>query len=312
MIQTEKPEDGKKLWKLGRVILVCLLAVIACVSIWKLGEYCWEAYKTRAYSAYLRQQAGIGEREQPGEGTSGEKTPGEGTSGEKTPGEGTSGEGTPGEGTSGEKTPGEGTSGEKTPGEGTPGEGSSETALNGVNFEKLQEISKDVVAWIYIPDTEIDYVIVQADDNDYYLRRQLNGKYATGGTLFMDYLNAPDFSDFNTIIYGHNMKNGTMFACLKNYKNQKYYESHPFLYIYTPEKEFKVELIAAYTTATDDIIYTRPDTGEGRDEVVVHALEKSDFTADVAVTGGDRLVTLSTCSYAFEDARYVVIGKIVE
>ena len=165
---------------------------------------------------------------------------------------------------------------------------------------------------MYAPGGGINYVVAQAGDNDYYLHRLLNGAEAKAGTLFMDYQNHSDFSDWNTIIYGHHMKNGTMFASLVKYQNQEYYDKHPVMYLYTPGRRMKLEILAGYTTNVEDSVYTIPTTKEGRDELVKHVLQKSNFTSEVSVTGEDKLVTLSTCTYEYEDARFVVIGKIAE
>lgn len=181
-----------------------------------------------------------------------------------------------------------------------------------IDFESLHEISRDAVAWIYDPDGEINYVIAQAKDNEYYLHRLLDGTEADGGILFMDYRNSGDLSDWNTVIYGHNMKNGTMLATLIDYQRPGYYEEHPVMYLYTPGRRYKMELIAGYTTDVNDPVYSVPATKEGRDEILSHAGRVSSFIPDTAVEDGDRLVTLSTCSYAYDDARYVLIGKLVE
>ena len=181
-----------------------------------------------------------------------------------------------------------------------------------IDFDTLHAISKDAVAWLYAPGTGINYVVAQAGDNDYYLHRLLNGTEAKAGTLFMDYQNHSDFSDWNTMIYGHHMKNGTMFASLVKYQDQEYYEKHPVMYLYTPGRRMKLEILAGYTTDIEDSVYTIPTTKEGRDELVKHVLQKSNFTSKALVTGEDKLVTLSTCTYEYEDARFVVIGKIAE
>lgn len=90
-----------------------------------------------------------------------------------------------------------------------------------INFDILKSKNKDIVAWIYSEGTQINYPIVQSKDNDYYLRRLLDGTYNQGGTIFMDYRNNKNFEDYNTIIYGHNMKNNTMFGTLINYKKSR-------------------------------------------------------------------------------------------
>lgn len=181
-----------------------------------------------------------------------------------------------------------------------------------IDFDSLHEISRDAIAWIYVPGVEINDVVAQAKDNDYYLHRLLDGTKASGGTLFVDFRNSADLSDWNTVIYGHNMKNGTMFAFLLDYGNPDYYEEHPVIYLYTPGKRYKIELIAGYTTSVDDPVYSAPATKESRNAILDHAHKVSTFISDVTVGDGDRLVTLSTCSYAYDDARYVVIGKLME
>ena len=181
-----------------------------------------------------------------------------------------------------------------------------------IDFDTLHAISKDAVAWLYALGGGINYVVAQAGDNDYYLHRLLNGAEAKAGTLFMDYQNHSDFSDWNTMIYGHHMKNGTMFASLVKYQDQEYYEKHPVMYLYTPGQRMKLEILAGYTTDIEDSVYTIPTSKEGRDELVKHVLQKSNFTSKASVTGEDKLVTLSTCTYEYEDARFVVIGKIAE
>lgn len=180
------------------------------------------------------------------------------------------------------------------------------------DFDSLHEISEDAVAWLFSPGTKLNYVIAQAEDNDYYLHRLLDGTTASGGTLFADCRNSADFTDWNTLVYGHNMKNGTMFAELMNYRNPAYYEEHPVMCLYLPGKRYELELIAGYTTSVNDMIFSVPLTKEERDEILDHASRVSSFISGITAGAKDKLVTLSTCSYAYDDARYVVIGRIVE
>ena len=179
-----------------------------------------------------------------------------------------------------------------------------------VNFESLQTNNPDVVAWIYSPGTVINYPIVQSGDNSYYLRRMLNGRYNKNGSIFMDYRNASDLSDLHTIVYGHNMKNSAMFGTLTQYKDPAYYEQHPILWLLTPDGAYQIELIGGFTTPSDSNIYVFPDTAKGRDRLVSFVQVNSDFTTDVEIGPDDRLVTLSTCTYDYDDARYVVTGVL--
>ena len=181
-----------------------------------------------------------------------------------------------------------------------------------IDFDSLREISADAVAWIFAPDTKINYVIAQSDDNSYYLRRLLDGKASEGGTLFADYRCSADFSGWNTVIYGHQMHNGTMFGSLSNYRDPAYYAEHPVMYLYVPGKRYTLELIAGYTTDINDMVYSVPASKEARDELLAQVVKKSSFDSGITAGDEDKLVTLSTCSYAFDNARYVVIGRLVE
>lgn len=181
-----------------------------------------------------------------------------------------------------------------------------------IDFDSLHAISGDAVAWLFSPGTKINYPVAQAEDNVYYLHRRLDGTTASGGTLFADYRCAAGFSDWNTVIYGHHMKSGAMFGRLSDYRDPAYYAEHPAMYLYVPEKRYKLELIAAYTTDVYDEIFSVPASKERRDEILARARRKSSFVSDAAVGEEDKLVTLSTCSYAYGNARYVVIGRIVE
>ena len=181
-----------------------------------------------------------------------------------------------------------------------------------VDFKSLYAINNDTVAWIYDPGMVINYPIVQAEDNNYYLRRNLNGEKSRGGTLFIDYRNKADFSDWNTIIYGHNMKSGTMFASLLDYCTKGYYEEHPVMYLYVPGKCYKVELILAYTTDVNDAIFQLSTSREEQEAALERAYRLSNFESNIRPSENDKLVSFVTCSYAYDDARYVVIGRLVE
>lgn len=181
-----------------------------------------------------------------------------------------------------------------------------------IDFDALQAKSGTVVAWIFAPDTVINYPVVQSKNNSYYLRRLLNGTGAVCGTIFADCRCSGDFTDRNTIVYGHKMDNGTMFAALASYLDQAYYEAHPVMYLYVPGQRYRLELIAGYTTDVYDAVYYLPVSQEERDRVLTQAVERSTFRSGVTAGEEDRLVTLSTCSYDFNNARYVVIGRLVE
>ena len=107
-----------------------------------------------------------------------------------------------------------------------------------VQFDELLKTNGDVIAWIYGANTHINYPVVQGSDNDYYLRHLLDGTWNDNGSIFMDCANSADFSDQNSLIYGHNMTSGAMFSNLVKYKQQAYYDQHPYLYMLTPQQSY--------------------------------------------------------------------------
>lgn len=189
---------------------------------------------------------------------------------------------------------------------------SVEEVLGAVDFESLKKICEDVVAWIYCPGTKINYPIVQAEDNDYYLYRLINGQENKNGTLFMDFRNQSDFSDWNTLVYGHNMKNGAMLGAIPKYVEQKFYDEHPLWYLMTEEKSYVIELVGGYVTPADSDSYAIPGDQAGRDYLYKKASTSSTFESGVKVSGDDVLITFSTCVYDYDNARYILIGVLRE
>lgn len=185
--------------------------------------------------------------------------------------------------------------------------------LGGINAEQLAAMNGDYACWLYAPGTPIDYPVVQGEDNSYYLHRLFNGEHNACGTLFIDYRNLSGFQDPNTLIYGHHMRNGSMFKAITYYAEQSYFDSHPYMLIVTPEKLYLVELLAGYTTSKTDHCYDIAiSDAEDMQAFVSEARAKSNFQSDIEILPGERLVTLSTCAYAFENARYIVIGRLTD
>ena len=182
-----------------------------------------------------------------------------------------------------------------------------------INFKALQEVNPDVIGWIYSPDTTINYPVVQGDDNAYYLKHLADGTENRNGCPFLDVQNRPDFTDDISIIYGHHMQNGTMFACVSWYEDQSYYDEHPVMYLMTPEAAYRIELFSGYITTMDSSAYMQ-NFGSIRDQTdwLKEVSSRSDFKANLEISAHDRVITLSTCAYRFENARYVLHGKLVE
>lgn len=188
-------------------------------------------------------------------------------------------------------------------------ENNSDNTSIDINFNSLKEINNDIVGWIYIENTSVNYPVVQASDNNYYLYRLINGETNNSGSIFMDCRNNASLTDRNTIIYGHSMKNGTMFAPLINYRNQNFYENHKNVYCCTPERNYKIELFAGLTIDDDSFIYNLSYLDEN---TIEYLKGKSDFKTNVDVTNEDKIITLSTCAYEYQNARYILMGVLKE
>lgn len=194
-------------------------------------------------------------------------------------------------------------------------EGPSLKAPMNIDFDSLRSINTDVIGWIYVEALDgVSYPIVKGTDNDQYLHMTYEKNYNFAGTIFIDYENSADFGDCNTLVYGHNMKNGSMFGQLKNFsKDDSAYNKSKYFWIFTPEKNYRYEIISAYTTAVNSDTYT---LFKGPGQEFLDYMEKIVSYSDIKTTPGelkveDNLVTLSTCT-GNESTRYVVQGKRVD
>ena len=184
--------------------------------------------------------------------------------------------------------------------------------LSEIDHVKLKETNRHYEMWIYAPGTLIDYPIVQCSDNERYLNKLFDGRRNSSGTLFIDYRNLTKLRDPNTLIYGHHMRNKSMFGTLVFYKEQAYFESHPYMLMIDDGQIWLLEMFAGYTTTSEDHCYDIAISSErDKKQFVSEAQRKSNFLADVPVFPADRLVTLSTCAYSFENARYITIGRLI-
>lgn len=181
-----------------------------------------------------------------------------------------------------------------------------------VDFEALWEENPDVVGWIYIPDTKVNYPILQGEDNDAYLYHLITGEYNSSGSIFLEAGIPGDFSSQNNPIYGHNMKNGSMFAAVTRYKDQEFYDEHPVAYLITPEKNYTVWIFSAYVTNAWGNAWTTSFSRLGFEEWLQAVGKKSYFASDVVPDADDCILTFSTCTYETDDARFVVHGILEE
>lgn len=181
-----------------------------------------------------------------------------------------------------------------------------------MDFTPLKEINDEIVAWLACEGTVINYPVLQAKDNDYYLNHLYTGESNRMGSLFVDYRNSGLFTDRNTVIYGHNMKNGAMLGSLSEYKVQDYYDTLPAMTLYTPDGDYTIELFAG-TVEDGDYEFVQFDfeSDDAFMEYVSAFRSRSTFTSNVVILPADRIVTLCTCSYERNNARYVVMGRLV-
>lgn len=181
-----------------------------------------------------------------------------------------------------------------------------------IDFEALKKINPDVIAWIYYEDSFINYPIVQGADNEKYLYTMFDGNTGGFGTLFADAATEKAFGQFNTIVYGHHMHNGSMFGDLRKFKNEGFVDEHPRMELITPEGKYHLDIWAFLNQPADSRIYTNNISDpEEKAEYLKMLEELSEFTTDVEVGPEDTIVLLSTCAYEYQDARYIVVGKMV-
>ncbi len=181
-----------------------------------------------------------------------------------------------------------------------------------VDFAALQARNNEVIGWIYSPNTKINYPVVKGVDNDFYLSHTFDGTANANGSIFMDANCDTDLSMHNTILYGHHMNDGSMFASLTDYRQTGYLEAHPVLYYYTPNQNYLLEVFCCFVTGPDSDVYSfNFSSNEEFERYLESWRSRSNFDTDVQVSGDDHIMTLSTCTYEYEDARYVVMCKIV-
>lgn len=181
-----------------------------------------------------------------------------------------------------------------------------------VDFKALKELNPEIIGWIYCEDTVIDFPITQASDNDYYIDHGFDGKPNPCGSAFADALNRRDFADSNTIIYGHHLYDGSMFATLEEWQKQAYFDEHPIMWILTPERDYRVELFSAYYVSAYDEAYTIfQGPSPQMDEYLVYIKGLSEVDSDVELDGEAKYVMLSTCAYVFTFSRAIINGKMV-
>jgi len=182
-----------------------------------------------------------------------------------------------------------------------------------VDFRALNYDYPGIVGWIKLDDTLLNYPVMQYHDNDYFLTHLPDGTQHRSGSIFLDYRNNSDFSDKSILIYGHESRVDDMFGALKNYRKQAFYNANPIMYLYTPEQDFLIVPFAAYLAHP---VRDHPIMEFSSDEqflgYVANLKSNSFIRTNVDVSSEDRLVSLVTCAYDFDNARLIVVGILVE
>lgn len=183
--------------------------------------------------------------------------------------------------------------------------------LENLDLEALREVNPDVVGWILIPDTVVNYPLMQGTDNDYYLKRTWDKKRNDVGSIFLEHQSSADLTDFNTIVYGHNMINGSMFASLREYGEQDYWEEHPYVYIRSDQGVYRYEIFSSYLAKVESNTYGLEFPSEGsRIRFLDNAIQDSAIQTGLEPEPTDRILTLSTCSGAGYTTRWVVHARL--
>lgn len=181
-----------------------------------------------------------------------------------------------------------------------------------VDFDALEAKSANATSWLWIGGTNISYPIVRGKNNDKYLSTAYDGTHSVAGSIFMDYRNEKDFSDDNTILYGHNMKDRSMFGSLKLFRDQIYAEQHELIHVMTREGVLKYRVFAVYDIPATSDCYTRSfGSDEARKAAVEKAARHSAINMGISAEQVERYLTLSTCT-ASDEYRLVVQAYLVQ
>ena len=187
-----------------------------------------------------------------------------------------------------------------------------EPYVSPINFDELMKENPDTVGWIRVPDTNIDYPIVQGEDNDLYLNHDFYGKENIAGAIYLDFESQSDFVGRNNILYGHNMKNGSMFKDVVRYKDETYFKEHQYFSIYTPDREIRLKAVSCYYGEARPIVRkTRFKSQESFDAFAQEMIKPCSYREEITYPAKN-LYILVTCSYEINDARTFLVAVEVD
>jgi len=192
----------------------------------------------------------------------------------------------------------------------TPSDGQevSGTLDRVIDFDALQSMNPDIIGWILAPEAGVDYPILRGTEDNFYISHSADRTSNRAGSIFLDNQNNVDFSDPNTIIYGHRMNNGSMFGSLRNYEEEAFFNTNRYIAIYTPENGKQLyEVFATYTVPDDADTYTLFSQGGPEFMEYLNQMKSySDFPSNIELSENDKIITLSTCVQYEDDKRYIV------
>ena len=191
------------------------------------------------------------------------------------------------------------------------GKEKEEPYVSPISFDELRKINPDIVGWIRIADTSIDYPIVRTDNNDTYLDTDFEGKKNPSGAIFLDCDSEPDFSGRHNIIYGHHMKNGSMFKDIIKYKEESFYRAHQNIVIYTPQQEFHLRPVTVLYTDASGIRRKTKFNSDESFRSYVDEMTKNGLFYQEPQEPVETLWSFVTCSYEFDDARTILYAALV-
>lgn len=196
-------------------------------------------------------------------------------------------------------------------------EGKVEKEEVNIGLEKLYKENEEIVAWIKIPETEVNYPVMYSPDQpEYYLYRNFNKEYSLSGVPFIDGKASIEPDSDNILIHGHNMKNGSMFAQLLKYKDQEFLENHPTIELHRFDRKDEYDIFAVVPTDInkntmkfDYHSFFNAENEEEFNKYISDAKKYSLYDREIPLEYGDKLITLSTCAYHIDNGRFVVVGK---
>jgi len=183
-----------------------------------------------------------------------------------------------------------------------------------LSFEELQKINPEVIGWLTVNDTPIDYPITQTDNNEKYVNTNAEGQYTLSGSVFLDYRNSSDFDDFNSILYGHHMEKKMMFGALSDFADKEYFNSHKYGNLFFNGDNHGVEFFALVLTDAynNNMFSPAISEKENQQEFIDYLFSNAKYLRNISVTTEDKLILLSTCTSDITNGRYILVGKFTD